>query len=497
MDDVASQSNGLRPHQDLSIRMIRQSIREGNSRLVLAAPCSFGKTRVAMEILKNTAKNGKLGIFICDRVKLVDQALEEFDRAGIPCGVIQADHWRTNPGAQIQIASIQTIAKRRYKPLFHVAVVDECHTHYQTLTELMEDYSKSIFIGLSATPYSKGLGLHYSDLVVPITPSQLLDKGYLCPVRYFGGNTANLKGVKNKRLSTGGTDYDPKSLSAAVEKDQKLVGDIILNFKKHGKGQTIAFCPSIKQSRKLVDMLNESGIGAEHIDGYMDQEDRRMIFEAHDQGEFQVLSCSRLLNTGYDAPQVTTLIDCFPTKSKIAFIQRAGRIMRTCDGKDEAIYLDHAGNIERHGFPEFLVPESLHDGIKEYGENDLVKKERDEPNPSVCPQCYQFYIIRCACGYQKPSKEVLSSDGQELKELKKVNKEMSVEEKGRWLGEFELYAEKKHYKKGWAAWMYKSKFGVWPNKVSAIYAESVSTEVSKHITHINIRKAKRVRSHIR
>ena len=117
--------------------MLKHSIRKGNSRLVLAAPCSFGKTRVAMEILKNTAKNGKLGILICDRVKLVDQALEEFDRAGISCGVIQSDHWRTNPNAQIQIASIQTIARRRYKPLFHVAVVDECHTHYQTTTELM------------------------------------------------------------------------------------------------------------------------------------------------------------------------------------------------------------------------------------------------------------------------------------------------------------------------------------------------------------------------
>ena len=137
----------LRPHQERAITMLKHSIRKGNSRLVLAAPCSFGKTRVAMEILKNTAKNGKLGIFICDRVKLVDQALEEFDRAGISCGVIQADHWRTNPNAQIQIASIQTIARRRYKPLFHVAVVDECHTHYQTTTELMADYSKSIFIG--------------------------------------------------------------------------------------------------------------------------------------------------------------------------------------------------------------------------------------------------------------------------------------------------------------------------------------------------------------
>ena len=73
----------LRPHQDKAINQLRQSIRKGNSRSVLAAPCSFGKTRVAVEILKNVAKNGKMGIFICDRVKLVDQALEELDRKSV------------------------------------------------------------------------------------------------------------------------------------------------------------------------------------------------------------------------------------------------------------------------------------------------------------------------------------------------------------------------------------------------------------------------------
>ena len=480
----------LRPHQDRAITMLKHSIRKGNSRLVLAAPCSFGKTRVAMEILKNTAKNGKLGILICDRVKLVDQALEEFDRAGISCGVIQSDHWRTNPNAQIQIASIQTIARRRYKPLFHVAVVDECHTHYQTTTELMEDYSKSIFIGLSATPYSKGLGRHYSDLVVPITPSQLLDQGYLCPVKYFGGNRADLKGVKNKRLSTGGMDYDPRSLADATEKDQKLVGDIVENFRKFGKGQTIAFCPSIKHSKKLVEMFREEGFTAEHIDGYMEQEDRTMIFDAHDQGEFQILSCSRLLNTGYDAPQVTTLIDCFPTKSKIAFIQRAGRIMRTCEGKTEAIYLDHAGNVETHGFPEFIVPESLHDGLQEYSESSLVKKDKDDIMPSVCPQCFQHFLITCACGYQRPPKETLKTDDQELKELKKANKEFSGEDKAKWLGEFQFYARKKGYKQGWASWAYRGKFGVWPNKINPQPVKEISEPVKNHIIHLNIRKAR-------
>ena len=481
----------LRPHQTRAIEMLRHSIRKGNSRVVLAAPCSFGKTAVATEILKNAVKKGKRGIFICDRIKLVNQALEEFDRQGIPVGVMQGEHYRTNPNAPVQIASIQTLARRKYQPLFHVAVVDECHTHYAHMTELMESNSLVTFIGLSATPYSKGLGLHYQDLVVPITTEGLLDKGYLCPVRYYGGKTVDLKGVKTKRLSTGGLDYDPKSLSSAVEQDEKLVGDIIENFKKFGKGQTIAFSPSIKHSKKLVEMFTKAGITAEHIDGYMPEEERKIIFESHDEGDFQVLSCSRLLNTGYDAPKVQTLIDCFPTKSLITFIQRAGRIARLHPNKVDAIYLDHASNVTRHGFPEHVVPESLDTEEKKYNERNLVKDKKD-PELSVCPRCFQHYIMKCICGYERPSRKAFKSDDQMLKEMRRENRIVSPEEKARWLGELQAYGRKKRYKTGWASWAYKSKFGVWPNKITPVSTISISQETLNYVKHLHIKRVKSV-----
>jgi DNA repair protein RadD len=65
----------LRPHQSKAIEMLRHSIKKGNRKMILAAPCSFGKTKVSTEILKSVVANGKRGIFICDRIKLVNQAL--------------------------------------------------------------------------------------------------------------------------------------------------------------------------------------------------------------------------------------------------------------------------------------------------------------------------------------------------------------------------------------------------------------------------------------
>jgi DNA repair protein RadD len=51
----------------------------------------------------------------------------------------------------------------------------------------MDRYSNVKFVGLSATPYSKGLGKFWDDLIVPCTAADLLGQGYLAPVHYYGG----------------------------------------------------------------------------------------------------------------------------------------------------------------------------------------------------------------------------------------------------------------------------------------------------------------------
>jgi hypothetical protein len=94
------------------------------------------------------------------------------------------------------------------------------------------------------------LGEHYSDLIVPITSNELTDQGYFAPAKYYGGRQPNVKGIKTKRIQTGGTDFDPTELSKRIEEDMQLVGDIIENWRKYGENsQTIAFQP-IDQSQQ-------------------------------------------------------------------------------------------------------------------------------------------------------------------------------------------------------------------------------------------------------
>lgn len=471
----------LRPHQIKAIEMIRHSLATGHKRPLLAAPCSFGKTITAAYILKSAADRGKRAIFFADRVKLIDQTIDAFEALGIDFGVMQADHYMTDSSKPVQIASIQTVARRQKKPEFDIAIVDECHTGYESLVNLMDRYDNVPFIGLSATPYSKGLGQVYDDLLVPITTENLLKQGFLCPIDYYGGRSVSMAGIKTKALKTGGSDYDPEQLSSAIEDDKTLAGDIVKNWLAHGSGQTIAFSPSIKHSKYMVELFLAAGVPAAHIDGYMGEEERKRLFKAHDEGTITILSCSRLLNTGYDAPTVKTLIDCFPTKSLIAYQQRAGRIARTAQGKDRAIYLDHAGNVARHGFAESLVPSVLDDGEQTFAESKQVReREEKEKRVQTCPLCHrQMQGIRCQCGYMIPIREQIVTDNQMLTKMKKATKE----DKSMWYSNLLRFSRANGYKDGYAAWKYKERFGVWPKSLNVNINAPMLPEVQSWIAH--------------
>lgn len=464
--------------------MARDCLRQGYKRIIIGAPCAFGKTVLAGSIIKKAVAKGKRCIFITDRVKLIEQTISSFIRTGLDIGVIQSDHILQNNTKPVQIASIQTIARRKRMPEFDLAIVDECHVHYKTTQALMDRYSNVPFIGLSATPYSKGLGLAYQKLIVPITTKQMIERGRLTPLIYYGGKHVDTKGLKKKRLNTGVIDFDPTQLAEASDKVE-LVGDVIENYKKHAMGRkTIAFTTSIKQSQDLADKFMDAGIKAFHISGYTKPEDRTEIFEAHRRGDFDILTCSKLLTTGYDEPSISCIIDLQPTNSLILQIQKLGRGQRLYEGKTECIVLDHAGNtLHRHGFIEDYVPQTLDDGEKGYNEKDQAKKEKTEVKERECPECGGIMKLSCPCGYSITKKEAIETDNQTLQKI-----EHTTTQQKRWLGELRLIAMTKGYKDGWVAHTFKKKFKHYPN-VEPAPAKTISKDVTGFIKHLQIKRA--------
>lgn len=482
----------LRNHQIKAIEMIRESFKQGNRRVMLAACCSFGKTITAAYMLKCAAESRRV-IFLADRVKLVEQTMNAFEAMGLDFGVIQADHWRTDPSKQIQIASIQTIARRRRPPEFDFAIVDEAHTPWKVVTDLMDRYSNVKFVGLSATPYSKGLGKFWDDLIVPCTAADLLEQGYLAPVHYYGGAKISTKGLKSKALSTGGSDFDPNDLARATEEDLHLTGDIIRNWLEHGENsQTIAFSPSIKHSKYMVEMFRAAGISAQHIDGYTDEKTRAELYRGHEAGEFKILSCSKLLGVGYDSPQTRCLIDCSPTKSAISYQQKAGRIQRLHESKPYSIYLDHAGNVGRFGYAHTMEVEELDNGDRKFSEkNQLKKKEKSDGSTRECPRCQRIMMgLRCACGYELTITERLESDSTMLVRIDDKPAAPTKAEKSMWYSNLLRHSRQKGWKDGWASHKYKKRFGVWPKGLSVNLKAEIVPEVANWIKSQQIASAK-------
>jgi DNA repair protein RadD len=471
----------LRSYQKEAIDGLRKEIRNGKTRIGLLLPTGAGKTYIAKQIIDGALQKHKRIIFVADRIELIDQTSETLDAHGIDHGVMQADHWRTNYAKPVQVCSVQTLARRQW-PDFDICIVDEFHSMYSAQLKMMAEQKHLIYIGLSATPYTKGLGNHWQSLVVGATTKDLIDQGYLSDFVVYAPPPPNLKGVP-----ISGGDWSTKKLAERVDRTAP-VGDVIRTWKRYGNNnRTICFAVNIEHSRHICQKFQDVGVNAVHIDAYTDKLERKNIIQKYKEGEIKILSCVDVLTKGFDDNMTNTLIMARPTKSLITHIQQIGRALRVSPEKEDAIILDHGGNVERHGFPtDESLPVTL--CTKEKGE----KKEQATPEkkPKSCPKCHfvkPVGVYACPkCGHE-PSR--VNTVEHEKGELVKITR-ASMADKQEWYSMLLGYAKNKQYAQGWASHKYREKYGVWPKGLNHI-AKEPNKDVLGYITHLNIKYANR------
>ena len=472
----------LREHQSRAIAKLRESIGKGKRCPVLMASTGFGKTLIAIDMIKSALNKGNKVMFVVDRVTLIDQTSKEFDKHGIDHGIIQADHWRTND-LPVQIASVQTLVRRRDKPYANLVIVDEAHCMWQGMNEIIKNWTGVKFIGLSATPFAKGMGKVFDDLIQVETTQSLIDKGYLSDFIAYGSVELNLDGIQ---VQAG--DYNQKQLGQRVN-TKKLVGDVVKTWLKKGENRkTVCFATNVAHSKSIVDELNAYGVTAEHIDAKTKPEDRDAILMRHDSGETKIISNVGITTKGWDSPDTSCIILARPTKSLMLYLQMVGRVLRTHPDKQNAIILDHGRNIERLGFPTDPLPDYLCDGEKDTQQKKKKEeREREEKAPKPCPACnFLKTSFKCpSCGHEPMIKPEVESTDHELKVIERH----SMESKQHWYSMFMQHARQKGYNPGWVAHKYREKFGVWPKGLAKIPA-STTPEFKKYIQHLNIKRAK-------
>ena len=496
----------LRPYQKNAIDLLRASRAQGNKRIICQGATAFGKTQVSAFIAKSALEKRTRSFFVCDSIDLIDQTVDTYRNWGLPFGVMQADHELTDTSQSIQICTAQTLeAKiRKHRKAFEdwgigLIQIDEAHEQREIRQVLADLYSDATFIGWTATPFSKGLGSWWEDLVRPIGMSELIDQGYLSPVEYFAPNQISLDGLKS-------SDGDINQDDAAKRMTTKVVADVADTWLELGEGRpTIGFAPNVTTSKKFAEEFQSRGINARHVDGYgsndADKIQRYETMRDFKAGLIDVLWSCQLTIKGFDAPRVSCIVDCQPTKSLSRHVQKAGRAMRISPetGKIDARILDHVGNVQRNGLPVDAHIENLCKGKK--GEN-ADRKPKADPLPKPCPKCSfvkepkQHICPKCSFAPERTANvEVIKG------ELHKYSKgaEWTKAQKLDWMYQFNHVRTEKGYKKGWAIHKYNSKFGedpevLWPNKSIPPTPEVLNWLKHEQIKYAKAKKKKEARN---
>jgi DNA repair protein RadD len=386
----------LRPYQLQCIAALKDAFDRGRQAPILQLPTGGGKTHIFAEIIRRLAGYHPVLVLV-HRRELIHQTSQKLTDAGVPHGIIAAG-FTPSPRENVQVASIQTLAKRGIEGRPDLIVIDEAHhARADSWRRVLEAMRGAYILGCTATPArldGKGLGVRFGglfdDVVSGPSIGELITDGYLSPVRCF----APAQQIDTSAIRTRLGDYDVAQLSAAADVNA-ITGDAVEQYRNRADHQpAIAFCVSVDHGEHVAMAFREAGYRSACVHGKLPTQERDRLIKGLGTGEIEVLTSCELISEGLDVPSVGAVILLRPTKSLVLHMQQIGRGMRPSPGKAALIVNDHAGNIRRHGLPE-------HDRVWSLAG---VDKAPGEAPVKRCPECHAIVplsTMECPnCGYE-------------------------------------------------------------------------------------------------
>lgn len=254
---------------------------------------------------------------------------------------------------------------------FRYIIVDECHQcnpKQGMYKEFFEALGQTKILGLTATPYrlSSYMGGSmlkfitrtrphiFSKVIYQVQISTLLDIGFLSNIEYYqlsptGWNEGNLK------VNTTGADYTDRSVIREYERIDfyTYLVSIVQRLMKPKRGGArkgiLVFTRFVKEAQLLADNIPDCAV----VSGDTPKAERDRILTDFKSGKIQVVANANVLSTGFDYPQLDTVVMARPTMSLAMYYQIVGREIRPYKGK-QAWFVDLCGNINRFGRVEDL-----------------------------------------------------------------------------------------------------------------------------------------------
>jgi superfamily II DNA or RNA helicase len=398
----------LRDYQQRAVDQLRDAYREGKRAPLLVLATGGGKTVVFAHVAHGAAEKGKRVLILTHRAEILRQCSRALTATNTAHGIIAPGNAATDH--HVQLASVFTAARRIGRMATpDLVVIDEAHhAAAGSWSKIIEAFPNAKIMGVTATPErldGRGLGAQsggfFDAMIQPVRTSELVARGFLAKPRVFAPPTA----IDLSQARTTAGDYNAADVERVTNR-REIIGDIVGHYARICPNEpAIAFAVSLAHANAIADAFKSAGFRSEVIDGTQDDARRSLLVNSLASGALHVLVSCDLISEGFDVPVVRAAILARPTQSLGLALQQMGRALRPAPGKPDAIILDHAGNVERHGFPDEDREWSL----------DAAKRKRkradDEDNgPAIrqCPSCFAINragVPVCAeCGHVFASK---------------------------------------------------------------------------------------------
>ncbi|HEY0753731.1 MAG TPA: DEAD/DEAH box helicase family protein [Ktedonobacteraceae bacterium] len=394
----------------IAILRARRGLRE--PRILLTLATGTGKTRVAFQLLWKLKQSNAVRkvLFLADRGYLLDQAI------GNDFAPFKDAIWRglgeSKASRDIVFASYQWLTTTTqdgryhyedYEPdFFDVIIIDECHrgsaSEDSKWRQVLEYFKAAIQVGLTATPLKSRdvqTSQYFGDAVYTYSLSRGINDGFLAPYRVrrilIGPGSQQATAASAPTTPTAPM-ADTAALIQDVEANAELAEALVMETSRtmraytraiaehlanylqasDPRAKTIVFCVDNEHAQEMRDALRKAcaaWLRPENIVRIVDKdgaEGEKALYNFCSTVEQRPLlvTTSKLLSTGIDAPTCKNIVLARGVGSMVEFKQIIGRGTRLSgSAKTWFTILDYAGAMkhffdpEFDGNPEFIVTE--------------------------------------------------------------------------------------------------------------------------------------------
>jgi superfamily II DNA or RNA helicase len=323
--------------------------KQGNPVVVLAT--GSGKTNLLASICADVSGQWGGRVLVLAHVKeLLQQAVEKLQ--GLlsvdMVGIYSAGLRSRDTSHPVIVAGIQSVYKRAGElGAFSVIIVDEAHlispnegTMYRTFIEQAKIVNPKVrIVGLTATPYRMDCGEICSedgilnDVCYEVGVRELIVQGFLCPLKTrAGGSHPDLDGVHTR-----GGEYIESEMAERMDAIVSVACEEVcaLTIDRHS---VLIFASSLAHGRHvqtIISDITKQEVG--FVCGDSESAEREELLKRFKGGSLKFLVNMNVLTTGFDAPNVDTIVLMRATLSPGLYSQMVGRGLRIHPSKSDCI----------------------------------------------------------------------------------------------------------------------------------------------------------------